>query len=222
MSNQMYPWVDETRNFIGGRCPHNCSYCYVPKLKSQIARKRYLPMTLFLIEKEFKKPMGSGKTIFIQSCGDSFANGVPDEWIDRILEFCGRYDNTYLFQTKNPERFWQFMNKFPKKSILGTTIETNKDFKISTAPKPIERYKAMLMLDKQFETMVSIEPIMDFDVVELVSWIRQIHPKFVSIGADSKKSNLTEPNKEKIEFLLMELDKFTEVKIKENLKRLMI
>lgn len=49
----------------------------------------------------------------------------------------------------------------------------------------------------------------------------EINPKFVSIGADSKKHNLPEPSKEKIEALIRELSLFTEVKIKDNLRRLM-
>lgn len=42
----------------------------------------------------------------------------------------------------------------------------------------------------------------------------------VTIGADSKGSNLPEPSKEKIEALIKELRKFTQVKLKQNLNRL--
>ena len=68
---------------------------------------------------------------------------------------------------------------------------------------------------------LSIEPIMDFDLEPFVQIIKNIKPKFVSIGADSKNHNLPEPSKEKIEVLIRELKKFTEVKIKDNLKRLL-
>ena len=50
--------------------------------------------------------------------------------------------------------------------------------------------------------------------------IYQIKPEFVSIGADSKGHNLQEPCKENIKVLIDELNKFTTVIIKDNLKRL--
>ena len=68
--------------------------------------------------------------------------------------------------------------------------------------------------------MVTIEPIMDFDVGELTDQIRQCRPEWVNIGADSKGHNLPEPPAEKIRALIEELGKFTEVKLKANLKRL--
>ena len=69
-------------------------------------------------------------------------------------------------------------------------------------------------------TMISIEPIMEFELAILVPWIKEIRPEFVSIGADSKGHNLPEPTPDKVNALIEELSKFTEVKIKDNLKRL--
>ena len=69
--------------------------------------------------------------------------------------------------------------------------------------------------------MISIEPIMDFDLDTFVCWIKNIKPSFVSIGADSKKSGLPEPTSEKIHQLIEKLSDFTEVKVKANLKRLL-
>lgn len=72
------------------------------------------------------------------------------------------------------------------------------------------------------ETMISIEPVMDFDLDVFADWIRDINPKFVSIGADSKfRIKLQEPSKEKLESLIVILKTFTEVKNKDNVKRLM-
>ena len=71
------------------------------------------------------------------------------------------------------------------------------------------------------ELFISIEPILDFDLQVMVRWMVQIKPKFVSIGADSKHHNLQEPGKKKVESLIKELKKITEVKIKPNLKRLL-
>ena len=46
-------------------------------------------------------------------------------------------------------------------------------------------------------------------------------PIQVNIGADSGGNNLPEPSKEKIIELIFELEKFTKVKQKKNLKRLL-
>ena len=56
---------------------------------------------------------------------------------------------------------------------------------------------------------------------ELVEMIRRINPRFVSIGADSKRHGLPEPDPEKIRKLISTLRKFTEVREKDNLKRLL-
>ena len=50
--------------------------------------------------------------------------------------------------------------------------------------------------------------------------IETIQPEWVNIGADSGYNNLPEPPKEKILQLIDELKKFTKVKNKENLSRL--
>ena len=213
----MYNWVSSTHNFLGGRCEHNCKYCFVKSLRFPIAKKRYSGK-LRLLDSEFKKSLGKGKTIFICDCNDLFARNVPDNWIKKVLEFCKKYpDNTYLFQTKNPMRFKEFV--FAKNSILGITLETNQPYKLSKAPPPILRYQAFK--DFNWENkFVSIEPILEFDLSIMIHWIKEIKPKFVSIGADSKHYGLNEPLADKINALIKELEKFTIVKIKSNLKRL--
>ena len=69
--------------------------------------------------------------------------------------------------------------------------------------------------------MVSIEPIMDFDLDIMVQWMNDIKPEFVSIGADSKGHNLPEPIPDKIRQLANELGHITHVKMKNNLRRLL-
>ena len=71
-----------------------------------------------------------------------------------------------------------------------------------------------------FDKMVTIEPIYDFDLDDFLLMLKDTKPKWVNIGADSKGHNLPEPSKEKIEDLIKELKTFTNVKLKPNLKRL--
>ncbi len=70
------------------------------------------------------------------------------------------------------------------------------------------------------DILLTIEPILDFDLKEFVDMIRDINPKWVNIGADSQRHNLPEPTREKVDDLIKELKKFTEIKEKSNLKRL--
>lgn len=147
-----------------------------------------------------------------------WARVVASDWLFEVLTHCRGFDNTYLFQTKNPERFR--FHTFPRGAILGTTIETNRGLYqyISQAPDTVFRYRAMASLPSP--KMVSVEPIMDFDLDVMVDWINRIEPQFVSIGADSKGHHLPEPPPDKVDKLIEELSKFTEVKIKPNLKRI--
>jgi len=65
-----------------------------------------------------------------------------------------------------------------------------------------------------------VEPIIDFDLGQFLDYIRRIEPEFVSIGADSKGHNLPEPDRDKLEALIVALGKITEVKLKNNINRL--
>ena len=212
--SNMYPFCDFTWNPIRGRCKHECMYCYMREFKMGELRFE---------EKEMNTQLGAGRFIFVGSSTDMFAEGVPTEWIEKVLEHCRKYPkNTYLFQSKNPSRFLDFRELFPENLLLGTTIETNiSDPLISSAPDPHQRAIAMALLASYgYKTMVSIEPIMDFDLDPLLGWIEQINPEFVSIGADSKNHNLPEPPPDQIKKLIGELERITEVKKKSNLNRL--
>jgi DNA repair photolyase len=211
-TGNMYPFVTHTWNPIRGKCPHDCSYCYM---------KVYPQPELHFADKEMQTNLGTGNFIFVGSSTDMWAKDIPVFWIAPVLIHCNSYHNRYLFQSKNPARFNSFI--FPPDTILGTTIESNFDWGKSKAPMPWERFGAMVDLKaKHFPRMVSIEPIMDFAPTVLLDWIKQIAPLFVSIGADSKGHNLPEPNPEKTKKLIEALRDITKVYIKDNLNRLLL
>ena len=213
----MYGFVTHTWNAIKGKCPHDCEYCYM---------KVFPQGELRFDEKELKTDLGKGNYIFVGSSCDMFAKEVNDGWITKVIKHCLKYpNNTYLFQTKNPARFFVFKSLLEKLPmlILATTIETNRQEeldKICKAPKITDRQYYLGQVDFA-DRMVTIEPIMDFDLEVLVNWLKDIDPHFVNIGADSKGHHLPEPSKEKILKLVEELNKFTEIKKKENLGRLL-
>lgn len=207
--NMYQGWVTHTWNTIKGRCFHNCNYCYM-KTWGKLPQIRF-------DEKELKTDLGSGNTIFVGSSNDMFAKDISEDWIKRTLEHCSKFDNKYIFQTKNPRRFFDFV--FPNKIMLGTTIETNRSTSdISAAPSVQSRANWLRRLDcKKF---ITCEPIMDFDIEEFIKLIKSVKPDFVNIGADSKNHKLIEPSREKIHELISGL-KGIEIRKKLNLNRLL-
>ena len=219
--NNMYDFV-ETWNPLAGECAHLCSYCHVKSQFHRPAIKAKYTGPPRLHEKAFKG-LGKDKTLFVCSQTDLFAHDVSSTQIMTILDHCKKYpQNKYFIQTKNPHRMSQFIYlwdyEFPKDIIICTTIETNRDYELSKAPLP--RQRASAMMDIPFNKMVTVEPIMDFDIEYMVPFIARCEPFQVNIGADSKRNNLPEPSPEKIKELIKELEKFTTVKLKPNLKRL--
>jgi DNA repair photolyase len=179
-------------------------------------------------EKELKTDLGKCNYIFIGSSCDMFGDNVDELWILKTLEHCIKYpDNTYLFQTKNPLRFYQIATSIcmPLNYVLCTTIETNRYTPqiMGNSPTPHQRADLVneCVHDLGCKTFVTIEPIMDFDLEEMLHIIETCLPEQVNIGADSGNNNLPEPSKEKILQLIKELEKFTKVKQKKNLKRLL-
>jgi len=208
----MYEFITHTWNTVKGECYHDCSYCYM-KRWGKLNPVRF-------DEKELKTDLGSGNFIFVGSSNDMFAEDIPMEWIEKTLEHCNKYDNKYLFQTKNPARMGCF--ELPENYAICTTIETNRIYPeiMGNTPEPVDRglFMSLLLNDKY----LTIEPIMDFDLDKLVRIIKTAKPKQVNIGADTGNNGLPEPSKEKVLQLIEEIEKFTTIHNKNNLKRLLI
>jgi hypothetical protein len=175
-------------------------------------------------EKELRTDLGNGNIIFVGNTNDMFAENVPVLWIEPTLEYCKKFDNEYVFQSKNPQRMLFNLTLFRvAKYMVGTTIETNRAddlAKISKAPPPEERAEWIALgSDNRF---ITIEPIMDFDLIPFAEMIINAKPSFVNIGADSKRHNLHEPSYERVISLIDELKKSgIEIRKKMNLNRLM-
>jgi len=216
-SNMYQGWITHTWNTVKGKCPHDTEhgYCYMKKWGEQ--------PELHFDEKELKTNLGTGNFVFTSSSCDLFADKIPDKWIVDTLDHCNKFDNRYLFQSKNPERFWGLRHNLPENSVVGTTIESNRIFKeMCNAPNVTDRAYSIKRLSTWHRTFITLEPIMDFDIEVLVELISGAFPVWVNIGANTNsKVKLTEPSPEKVTALIDRLSAFTKVKIKSNLKRLM-
>jgi len=214
-TGNMYSFVSHTFNIIKGSCLHECHYCFVKRFGNQ--------KPVRFDSKELKTDLGKNNFIFVGSSCDIFAEDIPLEWIIDTLDYCKKFENRYLFQTKNPERLYKLRQYLPPDSVVGTTIETNRTYpEMGNTPLPQNRAKYMALLGTTHPTMITIEPIFDNDVDYLTHLISHCEPQWVNIGADSQGHNLQEPSEEKIIELINRLEKFTEVKLKQNLKRLLL
>ncbi len=209
-NGHMYKFVTHTWNAIKGKCPHDCSYCYM---------KKWQVKELRLDEKELKTNLGENNFIFVGSGTDMFADSVPDDWISKTLGHCNAYNNRYLIQSKNPSRMLQYID-YPvfKKSVCCTTIESNRFYPqiMNNSPKIEDRVRAMASIaSKGYPVFITCEPIMDFDLPIMLDYIRACSPLLVTVGKKSRWDiGLHEPNDEKLANLKTELMKFTKVLLK--------
>lgn len=173
--------------------------------------------------KELEVNLGEGNFIFVGSGTDAWAFDIPPGWITRFLDYCNQFNNNYLFQSKDPSRFWEFMgHPVMQKSVLCTTIETNVFYPdiVRNAPNTRKRAQAMQKLaNLGMRTCVTCEPLVKFDLPEMVELIRMCSPRQVNIGRNSRQDiTLPEPTKNEVQALITELQKFTRVVVKSNAK----
>jgi DNA repair photolyase len=225
----MYPFVNRIWNPVKGECQYRCGYCYVPRIFKRFGKEQ---PKLYLDEAELRKPFGvCGATIFVCDSTDLFAPKVRKNWVfavfDKAVKVSGM-GNRLLWHTKNPARFFELLseymedvdnNVFVDDDALCVTVESNRTYKDTFAPPPLERLNALQRWAG--DRMITIEPIMDFDLDIFLKLIKNCKPDQVNIGADSGRNNLPEPPKEKILELIAELEKFTRVFQKKNLGRLL-
>jgi DNA repair photolyase len=214
----MYGFIDHTWNTVKGKCSHHCAYCYMKRWGEQ--------KPVRFDEKELNTDLGEGNYIFIGSSCDLFAEDIEKEWILDTLKKANQYKNNYLAQSKNPVRFHHFLDELPaEKFMLCTTIETNRNYPaiMGNSPEIPSRVVAMCRLPRQYQKrkMVTVEPIIKFDLKELSYDILCINPVQVNIGADSGNNDLPEPTKKEVERLIEILERYTKVLKKPNLERLL-
>lgn len=90
--------------------------------------------------------------VFVSSMGDLFGEWVPDEWIRDVFDVCDKApQHTYLFLTKNPQRYCALANagKLPKRDNFwyGTSVTG--------------RGAPLFATSVDFNTFLSIEPLME-------------------------------------------------------------
>lgn len=222
-TGNMYEFVTHTWNPIKGICYHQCRYCYMRHLLNEPFQR-----TPVLVEGEFSRNLNEAKVLFVGSSIDMFAKDIPDEWIMRVLDHCAHFNEdkperehiVFLLQSKDPARIFQFAHHpIMAHAVVAITLETNRyDSNMGNSPKITDRASAMEQIaDMGIYTMVTAEPLMDFDLDEFVDIIRRCNPRRVNIGKNSARDyRVPEPEPKKVRNLVTSLRAFTRVEIKKN------
>ena len=182
----------KTWNPIVG-CYHDCSYCWARRL----AERYYGSFSFRLFPDRLRKAPKSG-VVFVVSMGDLFGSWVPSPVIRRILSAIRDGKAEYMFFTKNPARYREFLDDLPPNSWLGVTIETDLDevaIRYSKAPPPSTRAVAMNRIDWP-RKVVSVEPILRFSHPETFArFLAYTGASLFYVGYDNypKMNQLDEP-----------------------------
>lgn len=203
--SRMFKSIDQTWNVFVG-CLFDCSYCNVRKLiKTRLKHSpRYKDgFRPHLVNSELTKTFKPGQFIFVGYMGDiSFASRYEVAQI--LITIQGHPDTRFLIQTKDPSCFSRWRLPIPLNVVLGTTIETNRDYHLSKAPLPIDRARSLIDYPHPHK-FLSIEPIMDFDLPAIEVWVEALKPEIIEVGADNYHNHLPEPSGEKLCSLLNRL-----------------
>jgi hypothetical protein len=214
-------------------CPFDCVYCSSKRLNNRF-KSLGDPTIPKRLKGEWKNdyiytklPINS--SIFISPYNDIMSVGNDD--IRQILDICNQVkSSSFILQTKNPTKYFDYIDLIPEDSWLGTTIETDlymkyADWKISKSPNIRRRkiqFKEVSKRYWRYMYFVTIEPVLTFSK-DFIYWIDDMHPDLIFIGANTSKIQLPEPtNDELIEFIYALYDTIgvEKVYLKSNIRRL--
>lgn len=228
-SNQMpiftdYPVLNE---------PVRCTYTYDYMRESGINAGKIQPYPFDFTPtfhrykldepQHWKKP----RNIFVCSMSDLFGEWVPDAWIDDVIKATQRaLQHRYLFLTKNPERYGEWLERFETCNIDGLDEVENCWFGASASNNAeLERANCSKA------QWVSIEPIrerIETDEGQFIEFNPYTGSKrkrwaWVVIGAETGNSkNKVAPKREWIDDIATACaDYGTPVFMKESLRELM-
>ena len=204
---KMFNIVTRTWNPVVG-CSHLCTFCWCRRFAE--TRLRHIPYykdftNPKLVPKRFNEVFKPGEFVFVVDMGDLFCEVVPSKWIEMVINHVKKFsETTFLFLTKNPRRYLEFINDFPSNAVLGVTIETNRDDLVkyfTKAPLPSWRFEAMIsvkVVRPELRRFLSIEPIFDFDLDIFTKWVIELEPWLIYIGYDNYNNHLPEPHLDKV------------------------
>jgi len=193
-------------------CRFDCVYC-TPSFQRQAKRLKKRCDECYKFsphahpERLTSSAIPSGvDTVFVAGNGDlAFAGKTAIPALCAVIREKNktRPNITYYFQSKQPVCFAPYLSQLPANVVLVTTLETNRDHgyrSISKAPPPSVRHQQLKDLDYA-RKVITIEPVMAFDLEPFVSMIKQIQPEYVWLGFNTRPASvrLPEPSAAELE-----------------------
>ena len=139
ITNEHIGWAGFSWNVITG-CLHGCPYCYAREIALSPSMRAHFPAgfdPVFHPERlaapgNTKFPADAAteprlRRCFVCSMADLFGHWVPREWIEQVLQACVVNPRwVYMFLTKFPSRYLEFMDQMPPQAWLGTSVDDQK------------------------------------------------------------------------------------------------
>ena len=130
-------WTEQTWNPVTGctKVSPGCKHCYAEvmarRLKAMNAAGYEDGFALRLMPERLEQPLRRRKptVYFVNSMSDLFHEGVPDEYIDRVMEVITKTpQHTYQILTKRAERIRDYFSSrpVPTNVWLGVSVEDRK------------------------------------------------------------------------------------------------
>ena len=182
MNKTSIEWCDMSWNPVTG-CLHGCEYCYARKRAENPYFKKGFPRhfePMFHPQRlNDTMKMKKRQTIFVVDMGDLFGEWVPNEWIRDVFEACiAAPQHTYLFLTKNPQRYLEIpAENFHENMWFGTSINGQSD-----------QHRIPILQKLDANTFISFEPLLGRMTDANLDGIGQ-----VIIGAQTKPSKKVTP-----------------------------
>ncbi len=226
LGKKVFSW-----NPLKGSCKYKCRYCLAKEMMKKYPHiKKKYSGEIDIDEEALSVKFPKGAAILISSMNDLFADYVDDEKIERVIDVTKKWDEKereFIFITKNPKRYFEFIDLFPSHTYLSTIIESTKNINKTKAPHPKDRYayirdlsfKLNLHMIEGIHTGLFLHPLLDFDLETMSKWIKNVSPKFVVIGGANIK-NAPKPEGEKAYRLVMAIldAKIPCIKLRKGLK----
>jgi protein gp37 len=169
MNKTFIEWCDMTWNPVTG-CFHDCPYCYAKRITHRFGDKEGEERKCHCLDyydgRKINYPFGFDPTfyryrlnepqhikktqnIFVCSMADLFGDWVPEAWIQEVFKACEKApQHRYLFLTKNPKRYEQFIDRpMPDNMWFGFSQTESEHIGFDTHPS--------------WNTFVSMEPLLE-------------------------------------------------------------